>query len=62
MTTVEFPVGMRVLYIPNHAHSDVNHHEVEVGEVTSVNQRYVFVKFDCQQTSKACRPENLKPA
>lgn len=61
-TSEEFPVGMRVLYIPNHAHGNIGHHDVEVGVVTSSNESYVFVQFDHQQTSKACRRVNLQPA
>jgi hypothetical protein len=31
----------------------------EVGEITSVNRAFAFVRFSGQRMSKACRPETL---
>lgn len=58
---------MRVAYIPAHAHGDVTHKDVELGNVSSKNDKYVFVKFDKQvcalgwgrTTSQSCKPEDL---
>lgn len=72
-TIDDFCPGQKVIYVPTHAHGDKNHPDCEVGHVSSVNRKYVFVKFDKQLnqmawddvTSQACRPEDLeiiKPA
>ena len=61
--------GMRVAYIPGHAHGDINHKDVEHGTVNSVNHLYAFVKFDKQvkklgyegTTSQSCQPADLVP-
>lgn len=57
----------RVAYIPMHAGGDKTHPDVEYGTVSSVNDKYVFVRFDKQveklgwsgATSQACDPEDL---
>jgi hypothetical protein len=63
----DFSEKQRVAYIPNHADNDINHEDVEYGYVSSVNDHYVFVKFDKQlqkfgwegTTSQSCRVETL---
>jgi hypothetical protein len=50
-TPSDFQHGMRVLYVPHHAGGDEIHVDCERGVVSSVNERYVFVKYDCA----ACR-------
>lgn len=60
----------RVIYFPYHAAGDANHPDIETGQVSSVNQKFVFVKFDKQvallgwegTTSQACDPLQLKKA
>lgn len=63
----DFSPKMRVRYIPNHA-KDKNHPDCELGTVSSINNKYVFVKFDKQldkfgwggTTSQSCKIENLE--
>lgn len=58
--------GMRVAYVPHHA--AWNPSAIEYGTVSSVNQRFVFVKFDKQTarlgfaatTAQACDPNDLE--
>ena len=62
-----FPSGTRVRYVPGHAEGNEHHPDCEDGTVSSVNHRYVFVKFDKQlrkfgwdgTTSQSCQPGNL---
>lgn len=57
-----------MIYVPLHAHGDVNHPDVEHGAVSSFNGHSVFVKFDKQvqkfgwdgTTSQACDPSDLQ--
>jgi len=59
--------GMRVAYVPLHAHGNMEHPDVEHGTVSSCNSRYAFVRFDRQvgkfgcegTTSQSCKPEDL---
>lgn len=68
MTASDFIKGMRVCYVPLHAHGDLSHKDVESGTVSSNNGKNVFVKFDKQlakfgwegTTSQGCSPEDLK--
>lgn len=47
MKIAEFSKGMRVRYVPGHAHHDVNHEDCEDGVVSSRNDGgVVFVKYD----------------
>lgn len=41
-----FRKGMRVRYIPRHAHGDPNHKDCQDGVVSSTNPHWVFVKYD----------------
>lgn len=62
-----FQPGVRVRYIPGHAHNDANHPDCEDGTVSSVNEKYVFVRFDQAvsrfgwdgATSQSCNPLDL---
>lgn len=47
-TLAGFSERMRVIYVPYHAHGDRNHKDCEHGRVSSVNHKFVFVKFDRQ--------------
>jgi hypothetical protein len=38
--------GVKVTYIPGHAHGEINHPDVEHVIVSSNNGKNVFVKFD----------------
>ena len=68
--TSYFKHGMRVLYVPNHADGNVDHQDCERGVVSSVNEDFVFVKYDClactmitgdePYTSQATQPEYLR--
>lgn len=58
-TVDDFVVGQNVRYIPNHA-DDGSHPDCEDGQVTSKNDKYVFVKFNpCNSHGQACDPTNL---
>lgn len=69
MKAEQFTPQMRVAYVPNHAHGNLNHDDVETGTVSSNNGINVFVKFDKQlvkfgwdgTTSQSCSPESLVP-
>ena len=58
----------RVMYIPLHAYNDTTHPDCEIGFVSSITDKYVFVRFAKQlarlgwerTTSQACEPESLK--
>lgn len=68
---MKFKKGVRVLYIPTYAYGDINHKDCESGVVSSVNDKFVFVKFDCiwgnfknttgdeDITAQSCNPEDL---
>lgn len=62
---------MRVKYIPGHANGDETHPDCECGVVSSINDKYVFVKYDNlahgkmttgdePYTAKATNPLDLK--
>lgn len=63
-----FAANQRVAYIPTHAHGDIGHKDVEFGHVSSINEKYVFVRFDKTiaragwdgATAQPCRPEDLR--
>lgn len=67
MKTSDFKVRQRVAYVPLHADGDVSHPDTELGFVSSVGEKNVFVKFDDQleklgwdgTTSQACDPNSL---
>ncbi len=44
----KFRKGVRVVYVPTHAHQDLNHPDCEYGVVSSINDKFVFVKFDIE--------------
>ena len=56
-----------VVYIPTHAKNDINHPDCEWGQVSSVNEQFVFVKFYKQLakfgwlgvTSQSVSPDDL---
>lgn len=54
-------LSRKVLYVPNHAHGDITHPDVERGVITmvSLNVANVFVRFGNQIQSKACYPSTL---
>ena len=66
---MEFKHGDRVKYIPNHANGDASHPDCQYGVVSSTNESFVFVKYDClacsmftgdePYTSQATKRENL---
>jgi hypothetical protein len=58
MQLSDFKPGMRVLYIPGHAHGDWEHPDCEDGVVTSVNDFFVFVQFGAVKEN-ACYPYYL---
>lgn len=57
----------RVAYIPNHA-DGLDHPDTEIGYVSSINEKYIFVKMDKylqnspwdDVTAHACLPRNLR--
>jgi hypothetical protein len=66
-TLSNFTKGDKVAYIPAHASGDISHEDVERGEVSSTNHKFVFVKFDNSvkkfgwegTASQAVLPEDL---
>ena len=50
-------IGEMVVYTPFEGCSK---DQLEAGWITSVNDKYVFVRFGLGQTSQAVRPEDLK--
>ena len=59
-TINDFNIGDNVTYVPNHANNDISHPDCEYGQVTSKNDKYVFVKFSPQAVNgQACDPTNL---
>ena len=68
MKTSDFKKGDKVIYIPNHANGP-NHNDCKRGVVSSINDTYVFVKYDNAMcfmvtgdepyTAQATYPENL---
>lgn len=68
MNISEIKPQMRVVYVPMHAHGDLNHPDCEQGIVSSVGEKNVHVKFDKQlekfgwagTTSQSCSPEDLR--
>lgn len=59
----EFHPGEEVKYVPAHAKGDLRHPDVERGYVSSINDKYVFVKYIrkgiLQETSQATDPREL---
>ena len=54
--------GSRVIYIPHHAHGDINHPDCEHGKVSSINEAgTVFVRFNKQigDTNPGCNINDL---
>ena len=44
--TRDFKKGQRVRYIPAHAEGDISHPDCNNGVVSSINDKWVFVKYD----------------
>jgi len=67
--TDKFKKGDRVLYIPSHAQGNIKHKDCQKGVVSSINDTFVFVKYDnlmCimttgdeDYTAQATCPEDL---
>ena len=55
----EFKPGDSVLYVPAHAQHDLSHKDCEPGIVSSVNDRYVHVKFNNGLIPLACHQDQL---
>lgn len=51
--------GVRVVYMPHHAHGNLNHADVEHGEVVEVLPFAVFVRFDKSPTVKSATDPSL---
>lgn len=60
--------GMIVAYVPPYVDEVMTHKDVEIGVISSRNDRYVFIKFVRQiaefgwtgAASQACSSKNLK--
>lgn len=50
-------IGRYVTYIP---FKGCSKDQLELGVITSVNERFVFVRYGNEINSKATRPEDLK--
>ena len=67
MKPADFTVKQWVAYVPTHAEGDLDHADVEIGLVSSVNEQVVFVKYKPQlmkfgwegATSQATDPNDL---
>lgn len=67
---MKFQKGQRVIYVPSHAKNDLTHPGCQKGIVSSVNDKYIFVKYDnlmCimvtgdePYTAQATMPEDLR--
>jgi len=65
--TNDFKKLDKVVYIPRHANNNLSHADIEVGYVSSINDKSVFVKFIkhlyrfdwASITSQACNPNML---
>lgn len=65
----DFKKGYRVLYVPYHAKGVINHPDCRKGAVSSINNIFVFVKYDnldCimktgdeDYTAQGTKPEQL---
>lgn len=56
----EFKPDQYVMYVPDHAKGDIKHKDCEYGHVSSVNDKYVFVRFAYSGNNPvACRPGSL---
>ncbi len=70
LITADFKKGDLVRYIPHHAKGDSGHKDCQNGVVSSINDKFVFVKYDngmCTMidgdepyTAAATSPWNLK--
>lgn len=53
----DFEVGMEVLYVPNHAHGNIEHEHVEKGIISTIKpgvEDRIWVKFEIHQCTGAC--------
>ena len=50
-------IGEMVVYTPFEGCSK---DQLEIGYITSVNDKYVFVRYGSRQNSQATRPEDLR--
>jgi len=65
----DYKHGDKVIYIPNHVEGDVRHKDCQYGIVSSTNEHFVVVKYDCVSctrctgdepyTAQATKRENL---
>jgi len=64
----DFKSNDEVVYVPYHAEGDRAHPDCMWGRVSSINDHYVFVRFNDTvsrlgwegATSKACKPDQLQ--
>ena len=61
MTLDDIHEGMRVLYIPPHAHGERTHPDCQRGIVTSTNATHVFVRYGTDRHSNPTLPALLVP-
>jgi hypothetical protein len=61
MTLDDLHEGMRVLYIPHHAHGERTHPDCQRGIVTSKSATQAFVRYGSDHHSHATAPEVLVP-
>lgn len=59
ITLDEAAPGMRVRYVPYHAHGDLAHKDCEDGIVSSKNNTYIFVRFKLGAVGQACKQDQL---
>lgn len=58
----DIEIGMKVYYIPSWTEGNlslINKH-IEGGIVTSKNEEFIFVCFESDNVSKACKAEQLR--
>ena len=54
-----FEVGTKVIYTPSWVNGDLSHPSCKSGVVTSINNRYIFIKYGNEIHSKATYRSDL---
>ncbi len=56
---VEKNIGEAVIYVPYHTKGDRNHPDCREGVITSVNKKFIFVRF-LGPGAEVCKPDQLQ--
>ena len=52
-------IGTPVTYLPPHTRGNMNHEDVQRGNISSFNDTYVYVRFN-SPNGQACNPDQLR--